>query len=161
MKKIILLALFTIFVFYGCEKDDFCIKNPVTPNLVLRFYDDADRTSLKTAQQLSVWAENKDTIVTYTSTSTDSIAIPLNSAANSTTYYFKTNATDTSISNNEVSSFVINYTPKEEYVSRSCGFKVIFENVSFSAQNGWIKDFSPATLTTINNQNAAHVQIFH
>ena len=53
------------------------------------------------------------------------------------------------------------YTPEEEYVSRSCGYKVIFNDVTFSSDNNWIIDFTPETLTTIDNQNTAHVQIYH
>ncbi|MFT6698855.1 MAG: hypothetical protein ACJAVD_000340, partial [Porticoccaceae bacterium] len=48
-----------------------------------------------------------------------------------------------------------------EYVSRSCGYKIIFNEVTFTSDNTWITDFTPETLTTIDNQNEAHVQIFH
>ena len=62
---------------------------------------------------------------------------------------------------NTVNQFTVNYTPNEEYVSRSCGFKIIFNEVTFTSDNTWITDFTPETLTTIDNQNEAHVQIFH
>ena len=130
---------------------------------MLRFYDDVNKETLKTAKLLSVWAEGReDTIAAYTSTTTDSIAIPLNSLALKTVYNLKINNEDGAEVDNQYTTFTIEYTTEEEYVSRSCGYKVIFNDVSFSSDNtNWIKDFTPETLTTIDNQNAAHVQIFH
>lgn len=162
MRKIFLILSFSILVITSCEKDDFCLKNPVTPNLVLRFYSDTSNETLKNARLLSVWAEGKDTIADYTSTTTDSIAIPLNSLTSETIYHLKINNEDGALADNQYTTFTITYTPEEKYVSRSCGYQVIFNDVSFASDNAnWIKDFTPSTLTTIDNQNTAHVQIFH
>lgn len=151
MRKIILFVFIIIIVIAACEKDDFCTQNPVTPNLVLRFYDDANRETLKSVDALYVWAAGKDSI--YTNVSTDSIAIPLNSLATETIYNFSNGTT--------VNTFTITYTPEEEYISRSCGFRIIFNDATFTSNNTWITDLTPSTLTTINNQSSAHVQIFH
>lgn len=151
MRKIFALLCLTIISISSCEKDDFCTKNPVTPNLVLRFYDTDNRETLKDVSTFYVWAEGKDTI--FENVSTDSIYIPLNTLTAETVYNLSTG--------NTVNKFTIKYTPEEEYVSRSCGFKVIFNEVSFSSDNSWITDFTPETLTTIDNQNEAHVKIFH
>jgi hypothetical protein len=162
MKKIIPILILFIVIFSTCEKDDFCVKNPITPNLVLRFYDETNQETLKTAKLLSVWAEGKDTIDDYTSITTDSISIPLNSLATETIYHLKINNEDGAEADNLYTTFTINYTPEEEYVSRSCGYRVIFNEVSFSSDNtNWIKEFTPETLTIIEDQNSAHVQIFH
>lgn len=146
-----LLLCFVLLINNACEKDDFCLKNPITPNLVLRFYDDINKETLKSVSNLYVWAEGKDTI--FNSVSLDSIYIPLNSITTETVYNLSTG--------NTINQFTIKYTPKEEYVSRSCGYKVIFNEVSFSSDNTWIKDFTPTTLTTIDKQDTAHVQIYH
>ena len=151
MRKIILFIFIVIIVISACEKDDFCTQNPVTPNLVLRFYDDANRETLKSVETLYVWVAGKDSI--YTNVNTDSIAIPLNSLATETMYNFSNGTT--------VNTFTISYTPEEEYISRSCGFRIIFNDATFTSNNIWIRDFSPSTLTTINSQSSAHVQIFH
>ena len=151
IKSSVLIFLVSV-VFFACEKDDFCTQNPVTPNLILRFYDDLDREALKNVPSFYVWAEGKDTI--FENVSTDSIYIPLNSLATETVYNLSTE--------NTISKFTVQYTPKEEYVSRSCGYRVIFNEVTFTSNSGtWIKDFTPSDITTINNQNTAHVQIFH
>lgn len=151
MKKTLLLLSFILLINTSCEKDDFCLQNPVTPNLVLRFYDDTNRETLKSASKLYVWAEGKDSL--FVNVTTDSLNIPLNSLKTETVYNFS--------KDNVVNKFTIKYTPEEQFVSRSCGFKVIFNDVTLSSDNTWIKDFTPSTLTTIDNQNAAHVQIFH
>jgi hypothetical protein len=151
MRKIFVFLCLTIIIISSCEKDDFCTKNPVTPNLILRFYDTDNRETLKDVSTFYVWAEGKDTI--FENVSTDSIYIPLNSLTAETIYNLSTE--------NNVNQFTIKYTPEEEYVSRSCGFKVIFNEVSFSSDNTWVTDFTPETLTTIDNQNEAHVKIFH
>ncbi|KRP25960.1 DUF6452 family protein [Polaribacter sp.] len=149
MKKILtILVLFCVIT--SCEKDDFCTLNPITPKLVLRFYDNVNKTQLKNVNQLYVWAAGKDSILV--NQSTDSISIPLNSIANETVYNFS--------KGNVVNQFTIQYTPQQIYVSRSCGFKVNFDEVSYISSNTWIADFEVTTIT-IKNQNAAHVQIFH
>jgi hypothetical protein len=151
LKKIVFLFILTLIIFSACEKDDFCTKNPVTPNLVLRFYDTNSRGTLKDVSALYVWAEGKDTI--FKNVITDSIYIPLNSLANETIYNFS--------KGNVVNQFTIKYTTQDDYVSRSCGFRILFNEVSFESNTTWIKDFTPKALTTIDNQNTAHVQIFH
>lgn len=149
MKKILtILVLFCVIT--SCEKDDFCTLNPITPKLVLRFYDNVNKTQLKNVNQLYVWAAGKDSILV--NQSTDSISIPLNSIANETVYNFS--------KGNVVNQFTIQYTPQQIYVSRSCGFKVNFDEVSYISNNTWIAGFEVTTIT-IKNQNAAHVQIFH
>lgn len=152
MKKIIALLFLAIVIISACEKDDFCTQNPVTPKLILRFYDTDNTETLKKASGLYVWAEGvaKDSL--FINASTDSLYIPLNINAEETIYNFS--------KGNIVNQFTIKYTPENEYVSRSCGFKILFNDVIFSADNTWITSFTQIE-TTIENQNAAHVQVFH
>jgi len=151
--KVIGLLITGLLINVSCTKDDFCLQNPVTPNLVLRFYDNTNKESTKSVNTLYVWAEGKDTIADFNGVSLDSIYIPLNSLTTETVYNFS-NGTD-------VDTFTITYTPKEDYVSRSCGYKVIFNDVTFYSDNTWIQEFTPSTLTTLDSQNTAHVQIYH
>jgi len=150
----ILFSISILLTSTSCEKDDFCIQNPVTSNLIIRFYDDANRLTLKRVNPIFVWAQNKDTISNFNGSSIDSLFIPLNSLASETVYYIAKGT--------DVDTLTIKYTTKEEYVSRSCGFRVLYNDVSFSINNSsWIKNLSTEIITTIDNQNAAHVQIFH
>ncbi|WP_347175337.1 DUF6452 family protein [Polaribacter uvawellassae] len=160
MKKNIFILLLSLLIFSACEKDDICLL-PTTPKLVLRLYDAANPATLKNAERLSIWADGKDTISNYISVSLDSIAIPLNVNATQTIYHFKMNKIDGNTANDITDTFTINYTTTEEYVSRSCGFKTIFNNVTITSTNGWIQSFTPTSLTIIDTQTSAHVQIFH
>lgn len=150
MKKTVGL-ISILLLFFSCEKDDFCTQNPVTPNLILRFYDSTNRNTFKKVDNLYVWAEGKDSL--FVNASLDSLYIPLNTAALETVYYFS--------KDNTINQLTISYSTKNEYVSRSCGYKVIFNEVSFTSNNSWINDFEPNIPITIENQNKAHVQIFH
>ena len=155
MKTITLLLLFFLIVLSACEKDDFCIQNPVTSKLIIRFYDDTNRETKKRVQGLSIFSDiNSDTIPRYKIVNTDSIAIPLNSNALETVYNFS--------KGNIINKFTIKYDIEEVYISRSCGYKVVFKNVEFSPASGsWITDFTPTTIINLDDQSKAHVQIFH
>ncbi|RKF03434.1 hypothetical protein C8N26_1819 [Tenacibaculum lutimaris] len=158
MKKYI--ALFILLVgLTACEKDDFCTQNPVTPNLVLRFYDMDNTNDLKSVERLSVITEGK-TDSLFTNRTTDSIAIPLNSLSQKTVYTLKMNNVDGNIANNQSATLIIEYNPEEDFVSRSCGFRIIYENVTLS-NTGWINSLSTTEIPLIDNQASAHVQVFH
>jgi len=162
MKKNILILFLIAMISVACEKDDICIDNPLTPSLILRFYDTSDAAALKSVERLSVVAQGRtDTLADYTSVTTDSIAIPLNSIENQTVYILKMNDDDGNISNNQLATLTVSYTTEETYVSRPCGFKITFNDLALSADTSWIQSLTPATVTTIDNQNTAHVQIFH
>lgn len=150
MRKLYILLCITLFAVSGCEKDDFCI-DPVTPNLIIRFYDDANPTSIKSVADIHVWAENKDSI--FTNTSLDSISIPLDVNTNQTIYNISKGTTQDQIT--------VSYDVEEVFVSRSCGYKAIFNNVTISNSSNWIQSVNPTTINTIENEFRAHVQIFH
>ena len=151
MKKIIGFLFLMIVIISSCEKDDFCTQNPVTPKLILAFYNTDSRNDLKTIEQLYVWAEGKEDSL-LVNVSQDSIFIPLNVNSNQTVYNLS--------KDNVVEQFTIDYTPENRYVSRSCGYKIIFNDLTFSTTNNWITDFT-AIETSLENQDSAHVQIFH
>ena len=103
MRKIFGFLFLSIMIISACEKDDFCIKNPVTPKLILRFYDDTDRSNTKTADELYVWSGTKDSI--FENISTDSLVIPLNTTTNQTIYNLS--------KGDVVEQFTIDYTPDQ------------------------------------------------
>ena len=161
MKKNILFLVLLTSIFAACEKDDFCIQNPVTSRLIIDFYDDTNRETLKNVQRFSIIAEGK-TDSLFVNTTSNSIAIPLNSLTQETRYTLKKNDENGAEVDDKIATFTIQYDTEEEFVSRSCGFKVIFNNVAFSSDtNGWITDFTPTTIINLDDQSTAHVQIFH
>lgn len=153
-KRFIILLITSLTLFSACEIDDICVE-PTTPNLVLRFYDATSTTTLKANDSLYIWAEGKDSI--FLNQTVDSIAIPLNPLATQTVY----NLSQGTLSLNKLT---ITYNPTEEFVSRSCGYRFIYNDITFNVDspvNGWISSITPATIQSITNQNSAHVQVFH
>ena len=149
MKKYIIPIIAIITLIVSCEKDDICI-DPVTPQLVIRFYDNADPTEYKSQSSLYVWAEGKDSI--YSNVSTDSIALPLNPTEDFTTYHLS--------SNNIEDEITVNYTREEVFVSRSCGFKYNFNTLTLTdVTNNWIIS-TEITNQTVENETE-HIKILH
>ncbi|WP_369049247.1 DUF6452 family protein [Tenacibaculum sp. UWU-22] len=159
MKKLVYGLLLLVCFNWGCDIDDICTE-PITPKLILRFYDATDTSVVKKAERLSVIAASK-TDSLFTSQSTDSIALPLNTNTTQTVYKLKTNTVSGNIADNKINTLTITYQTKDIYVSRSCGYKTIFNNVTITSDNGWFTSFTPNTLTTINNETAAHVKVYH
>lgn len=157
-----------LFLFSACEKDDFCLDNPVTPRLIIRFYDNINRDIVKRVDRLSISIEGEtEKEAIFTQVNTDSIAIPLDPTdflsnnTTSTTYIFRTEDENVDDSDKEA-KLTIEYIPERDYVSRSCGFRIIFNDVLItSEETAWIEEIDTENLTTVDNQNAAHVQIFH
>lgn len=160
MRKYLVLfvALVTLF-FSSCEKDDFC-TSPLTPKLVLRFYDNAGQTKFKNVLRLSAIAQGK-TDSLFTNQEADSIALPLNTLADQTIYKLKMNSVDGNKSNNKTNTLTVAYTTEEVFVSRSCGFRTIFKTVTITSDNGWFISLTPSQLTNITNETAAHVKVYH
>ena len=155
MKKYYFLLLITVLV-SSCEKDDFCI-DPITPNLIVRFYDATSTSDFKSVTELYAWPDGRDSVIV--NQTLDSIAIPLDVNNNQTLYKLSTG--------NIENQLTISYDIELVYVSRSCGYKAIFNNVTVTSDNVWIQSLSPdsvtntANITTINDESAAHVQVYH
>ena len=149
MKKYYFLLLLTVIGVYSCEKDDFCI-DPITPNLVVRFYDAASTSEIKALDDLTVWPEGRDSL--YVNSATDSIVIPLDVTNAQTIYNFQ--------SGTLIDQITIDYTVNEVFVSRSCGFKATFTDLATTSTNNWIQSIQVIS-TTIEDESAAHIQIFH
>ncbi|WP_271405216.1 DUF6452 family protein [Tenacibaculum soleae] len=159
MKKHLFILLISLIGFSSCERDDFCVQNPVTPSLILTFYDKDDVFELKKVQRFSMIAQGK-TDSLFTSITTDSIAIPLNSLASETVYTLKMNADDNLASNNKTATLTIKYNTEDDYVSRSCGYRVVFSDINIT-HTSWIDNLSTSTISNINDQTKAHVQVYY
>ncbi len=157
MKKYYLFLSLIALLISSCEKDDFCIE-PITPNMIIRFYNATNISETKTVTDLTVNPNDLDSI--YTNVSIDSIVIPLDVTSNQIIYNFS--------SGTNVDILTIDYEIEEVFVSRSCGFKAIFNNVTVTSDvsNDWIIGLTETlentiTIPTIDDESAAHIQIFH
>ena len=157
MKKYYLFLSLIALLISSCEKDDFCIE-PITPNMIIRFYNATNISETKAVNDLTINISNLDSI--YTNVSIDSIVIPLDVTSNQIIYNFS--------SGTNVDILTIDYEIEEVFVSRSCGFKAIFNNVTVTSDvsNDWIIGLTETlentiTIPTIDDESAAHIQIFH
>lgn len=159
MKNTLLILLFLIIATTSCERDDICI-DPITPKFVVRFYDIDEPESFKTISQLSVRVievENDSLLFS----GLDSIGIPLSVMNNSTQYILTINSNLVDTKN--IDTLTLNYDQEEVFVGRSCGFKSVFNNVTYQLNtdsDNWIKNIEIVT-DTITNETSAHVKIFH
>ncbi len=156
---------------WSCERDDICAAaTPTTPHLIINFYNINDRTEAKTVRRMSVHEENSSKYIVFDKT-LDKLVLPLRIDAldntNTTRFVIERDidyATDedpNTISNIDI--LEINYTPELIYVSRACGYKSIFNNVDANREadgSNWIIDVEVIN-TTINNEDAAHINIYH
>ncbi len=166
MKKLkFTVLLFIVFLgINACEKDDICVDGN-TPLMVIRFYDNnTDDDTLKAPPNLRVRGQiANDTLGSIIpNTAADSIQLPLRIEALSTIFSLTTNATADVLNDNE-DIITFTYTTKEVFISRACGFIANYESLSQTLTadtNNWIKRIEISN-DTIENQNAAHVKIYH
>lgn len=165
MKKITYsIVLLLVFIgFNSCEKDDICVDG-TTPLLIISFYDIDDTETLKAPANLVVKGQLYDDTfgAVITNTGTDSIQVPLRLEALNTVFSLTTNETTDATNDNE-DQVNFTYTLKEVFVSRACGYIVNYENLTVDLTadtNNWIKNIKVVN-TTVENENAAHVKIYH
>ncbi len=172
----ILFGIFTIMSI-GCEPDDICPQStPTTPSLIIRFYDFSNQEDKKNVFKLRIQGVDNDApLPDYNIVTTDSIVLPLKTDATSTQYKlhedytYNDNGTpddtsdDTKGGNEDI--ITINYSTEEVYVSRACGYKTIFKNVTLTIEpddDNWIQ--SKESLTdnqSVEDETAAHFKLFH
>lgn len=168
MKKYLYLVLAVIALSISCEKDDICAaETPTTPHLILRFYDVANPDEFKDVPTLYAYAlDDDDNIVDFLSVTTstkDSLAIPLRTDADETKIVLHRNYNQDNVTDGNADTVDISYIREDVYVSRSCGYKTIFNNVAFSVQtdgDNWIIS-SGTVVNPVENEIQAHVKILH
>lgn len=172
----ILFGVITI-VSMGCEPDDICPESTATtPKIIISFYDVSIPEDKKNVFKFRIQGVDNDIPLTdYNIVTADSIALPLKTD-NTTTqfklhseYVYDDNDTpddtgDDTVEGNE-DIITINYSTKEVYVSRACGYKTIFENVTLTIEpdaDNWIK--SKESLNdnqSVEDETSAHFKLFH
>ncbi len=166
MKKIVFITLSLLLAvsFWNCEKDDICASGtPVTPRVIIEFYDAADPSVLKNVTNLGVIAPTFSEGKAFNNVS--KIEVPLRTTADVTTLNFIQNGSDTNTTNDNVDEITFNYQRVDEYISRACGFKTLFylddtNPIVLTADgNNWIQNIV-VTQPNIENENEVHVKIY-
>ena len=176
MKKIFFLAFLCIL--FTCERDDICSEDTsTTPRLYIEFYNSINPDSRKNVFNFRVQGVGNDNpLEDYNVVSaSNSVYLPLKTTENQTQFKLHKNygiddngtpddETDDFITGNE-DIITISYSPVEIYVSRACGYKTAFENVTITVEDDgdkWI-DFILSTTDNepITNETNAHFNLFH
>jgi len=176
MKKIITLLLL-FFAITNCEKDDICSENTqTTSRLFIEFYNNANPEDRKNVFNFRVQGvDNENVLDNYNVVTSNSLYLPLKTDQNQTQFMLHNNYeiddngtpdddTDDFVTGNE-DIITISYLATEVYVSRACGYKTIFENVTITVEDDgdkWI-DFIQSTTDNepITNETEAHFNLFH
>lgn len=169
MKRLIFFSFLLFFIsISSCEKDDICVDGD-TPLLIVRFYDAENPTEFKSVTGLRVVGLGKTTTVNTVSdrSALDSIAIPLNPAAEATGFLLISDSQDDDEGNEagDIDTLTFSYQTIDTYVSRACGFVANYENLdsnlTVDTQN-WIQNIEIIKTTVqLEEVTTAHVKIFH
>ncbi len=161
MKKLFLPLIFVFIsiVTLSCQ-DEFCLE-PTTPNLIVRFIN---KDTITQTKRINLRVETLNQELLFANFSGDSLVLPLNTN-NTNTAYTLSIVTIPEDPNEDIifdsEELTINYETEDVFVSKSCGYKSIFNNVNISTtNNSWLSKATSST-ENISNQNQAHVQIFH
>lgn len=171
MRKLIYLTPFLLFIAalnQSCEKDDICGENTATtPLLVIEFYDALNTTETKNLSNTIIYGLNdQNEIVPFNNlgiSNGSSISIPLRTDSDITRvgFHMDYDANDLQAGNLDLIDFL--YTPDQVYVSRACGYKTVYNELSVSLiadSNNWIQNIE-ILKDTIENEIEAHVKIYH
>ena len=179
MKKTNLLFILLILIinYYSCERDDICPDStPTTPRLIIDLIDPDNQDDSKNVFGLVVAGVDNEFILSdYNNVSTRTISVPLKTDENTTQYilikesFVNDNATPDDTTDDFIDGnqdiITINYSREEVYVSRACGYKTIFKNVTLTIEpdaDNWMLSRQPATDNqSVEDETAAHYNISH
>ena len=163
--RFLILVLASVAIL-SCERDDICV-DPVTPKLILRFYDSENPELFKQVVNLKVIIIGTDGEYENETLGalTDSVALPVNVDGNLTRYELILQGSEAQGTEDNTDIFQITYVQEDLFVSRPCGFKAVFNEVEPGLEtdgNNWIDEIIPVSSPLeVNNENAAHVKIYH
>ncbi|NHN25147.1 hypothetical protein FIA58_005585 [Flavobacterium jejuense] len=166
MKKYSVIALMVLFSvsFWNCEKDDLCAEStPTTPRVVIEFYDNNTPTVLKSVTNLGIISPGFTEGLSFNNVS--KIVAPLKTSEDVTILNFIQNGSDEDDMNDNSDQITFNYTRKDIYISRACGYKTTFilndvNGVELQTDSdNWIQSITVEN-TSIDNENETHVKIY-
>lgn len=167
LKKRYWIAFAVFASLFSCEKDDICEGEAATPNVRIEFYDKANSTVLKPFFKIECYVSpeiGNDTIKVIEYFNKSEIQLPLNISSNQTVWNLRLFEIINNDTIEKIDQLTLNYSPKTEYVSKACGYKTVFDNVSTTINNNgvgtWITNFTPLT-NNITNEENPHAKIYY
>ena len=165
MKNILYLLL--VLFLAGCENDDICADEVLTPRLIIRVHDKTTPRRTKTVNNLLVMGKDRYQIIQPIAT-TDSLVLPLKLTSGETSFLLAKDAVIDStgvLVSGSVSELKITTTPSQEFLSKGCGYRVTYNDLSatFSSVDGytsWIERVH-VLFRKLDNEKKASIHIFY
>lgn len=169
-RVLIIPILLIVVLSISCERDDICPEDvPTTPSLLIDIFDFENQEDKKNVFGLLVaGVDRTDVLPGYGIITIDDLVLPLKTDDNRTQYSLIKEAVlddDGVLTSGNVDIITINYNRKEVFVSRACGYKTIFENVTLTVEDdgdNWILSVIPLTPNqSVEDETTTHFNIFH
>ena len=163
MKKAAIIITIASMFFSSCERDDICAEGtPITPLLVIEFFDSDNPSEEKVPTDLFLVEEGSEVGLSF---NTATIAIPLRTDIDQTRYNFVLNfGSEDQEAPQNADLLVFDYLREEDFVSKACGFRVTYQAIQdqfFPLQdNAWIENVTILN-STVEDDTEAHIRIFH
>lgn len=174
---LLLVLLAVISTNISCERDDICPEStPTTPKLIIEFYNTNEPENLKAIARLRVQGINNDNVLPgYNIVNTTKIELPLRTDTIATQYKLHSNYSinDNGTPNDTSDDFpdgnedviTIKYNPEQIFVSRACGYKTIFNNLSLTIDqddDNWILSRQSVNDNqSVEDETTVHFYLFH
>ncbi len=180
-KSILLFVFLAIGILASCERDDICAEStPTTPRLLIDFIDVSNRENMKNVVNLRVTGIGIDNMLPLdgldgATRAVDNIQLPLRTDSTSTQFILHENfavnnnntpddTTDDFIEGNP-DVITVNYETELVFVSKACGFKTVFNNVTITLeedQDNWIITRESINANqSVADENETHFNILH
>lgn len=178
MKKtsLLIIFLFTIAAIISCERDDICpAATPTTPKLIVQFYDRVDTETIKFVPQIRVQGVNNNNVLEgYNAVNVQKLELPLRTDTTATQYRLRRNYSNNNngtpddpsddFPNGNEDIITIKYITEQVFVSRACGYKTIFKNVTLTIEpdsDNWIASRQSVTDNqSVEDETTAHFYLF-
>jgi len=165
MKNILYLLL--VLFLAGCENDDICADEVLTPRLIIRVHDKTTPRRTKTVNNLLVMGKDRYQIIQPIAT-TDSLVLPLKLTSGETSFLLAKDAVIDStgvLVSGSVSELKITATPSQVFLSKGCGYRVTYNDLSatFSSVDGytsWVERVH-VLFRKLDNEKKASIHIFY
>lgn len=157
MKKgfVIFSLLFSFFCTQSCEEDDVCVGDG-TPYLTVVFRDilnaqnQMDSLTIYSADNINF---DNPTLL-YSKVFSDSLKLPLGGLNSNTTYF-----TIQRRSNAVADTLTVYHQTISEYVSKACGFRVVYEGLNFQSTENHFQYIIPGESNELKNESETNLYI--
>ncbi len=145
---------FAIASLLACERDDLCLQNPVIKINTIFLNGNNEKSPV---DSLLVITASQDTLIPATHTDSTSF-VPDPAQSGDTLIFKKVNG-----SFQYADTVLLNYNPGYRFVSKACGYKMIFTETNIELHRGntsWIDSIRLIT-NSIDNDTITHIKIYH